>query len=45
MTKVSQWAKAATDTAKMKRPSLESGVVRGSEIMKNAKISSDPLCN
>ncbi len=29
----------------MKRPSRESGDVRGSEIMKNVKISSEPLCN
>ncbi len=29
----------------MKRPSRESGEVRGSEIMKNVKISSEPLCN
>ena len=29
----------------MKRPSRESGEVRGSEIMKNVKISSEPLCS
>ena len=31
--------------AKTQRPSRESGVVRGSEIMKKAKINSEPLCN
>ena len=35
----------ATEAAKMKRPSRESGEVRGSEIMKKVKISSEPLCN
>jgi hypothetical protein len=36
-------AEQRTATANMKRPSRESGVVRGSEIMKKEKINSDPL--
>src|SRR5262249_12229120 len=45
MKKATQCAEDATETAKMKRPRRESGVVRGSEIMKNEKISSEPLCS
>src|SRR5205807_5967171 len=43
MEKASQCATSATAKAKMKRPSRESGEVRGSEIMKKEKISSEPL--
>ena len=38
-------APAATSTANTTRPAWESGVVRGSEIMKNANSSSAPLCS
>ena len=36
---------APPTAANRKRPSRESGEVRGSEIMKKEKISSEPLCS
>src|SRR5262249_5157284 len=41
----SQCASNATASANRKRPSRESGLVRGSEIIKKVKISSAPLCS
>ena len=42
-TKGTKAAPAATSAANSRRPARESGVVLGSEIMKNVKSSSAPL--